>query len=374
VKALVTGGAGLIGSHIVDLLIEGGHQVRILDNLARPTHLKGKPNWIPPEADFILGDVRNREDLDRALEGVDWVFHQAADGGFTSAISHYFTNNSLPTAMLFELIRDKHPVRKVVVASSQAAYPEGKYLCPEHGPQYPGPRPVEQLCRGEWELHCPVQVNGRNCGREMSSLPNDESRPDPWLPYGLSKYWSEVLALKLGRLYKIPTVALRYSLTYGPRQSLSNPYTGICSIFSTRILNGKAPVVYEDGCQTRDFCFVEDVARANLLVAELEQADFQAFNVGTGLGTRVLDFVAILGQVYGRFVQPQLHGEFRPGDARHLVTDATRLRALGWEPQVMVEEGLHRYAAWIQQYATVEEYFSEAERLMKETRVVMSAK
>ena len=230
-KALVTGGAGLIGSHIVDLLIQKSHQVRIMDNLAKPTHLHGKPDWIPPEAEFFEGDVRNREDLDQALEGVDWVFHQAADGGFTSAISHYFTNNSLPTAVLYELIRDKHPVKKVVVASSQAVLGEGRYACAEHGIFAPKPRSIEQLANRDWEHHCPI------CGSPMKGSPNDETQVDPFLPYAMSKYWNEMLALNLGKLYQVPTVALRYSLTYGPRQSLFNPYTGICSIFSTRILN-----------------------------------------------------------------------------------------------------------------------------------------
>lgn len=364
-KALVTGGAGLIGSHIVDLLRQKGHQVRILDNLSKPTHLHGKPDWVPADTEFLLGDVRSRDDWDRALEGIDWVFHQAADGGFTSAISHYFTNNSLPTAVMFELIRDKHPVKKVVTASSQAVFGEGKYECPEHGPQYPAPRSIAQMQAGDWEMHCP------QCGKVTRSIPIDESHINPWLPYGMSKYWNEMLALNLGKLYGVPTVALRYALTYGPRQSLFNPYTGICSIFSTRILTGNPPVIYEDGCQTRDFTFVEDVARANVLVAETPQADYQAFNVGTGVGTSVIDFIQTLARVYRREVRPELRGDFRPGDARHMVTDATRLRALGWEPRVFLEEGLTRYAAWIQQYATVEEYFTEAERLLKNTRVVM---
>lgn len=367
-RALVTGGAGLIGSHIVDLLLEKGHQVRILDNLAQPTHLKGRPDWVPETVEFIQGDVREREDLEQALDGVDWVFHQAADGGFTSAISHYFTNNSLPTAVLYELIRDRYPVKKVIVASSQAVYPEGKYLCPKHGPCYPSRRSEEQLYRRDWELHCP------QCGQEMSGLPIDESHVDPPMPYGLSKYWNEMLAINLGKLYGIPTVALRYSLTYGPRQSLFNPYTGICSIFSTRILNNRPPVVYEDGCQTRDFTFVEDVARANLLVAEKEEANYQVFNVGTGIGTTVLDFIQLLGKVYGREVQPELRGEFRPGDTRHLTTDASRLRALGWQPQVSVEQGLQRYAEWILRYGSIEEYFSAAEQQLKNTHVVVQSR
>lgn len=367
-KALVTGGAGLIGSHIVDLLIHKGHQVRILDNLAKPTHLQGKPAWLNPQAEFIQGDVRSREDLDRALEGVDWVFHQAADGGFTNAISHYFTNNSLPTAVLYELIRDKHPVKKVVTASSQAVYGEGKYTCPTHGPCYPLPRRVEQLSERIWELRCP------QCGQAMAGIPIDESHVNPLLPYAMSKYMNEILAINLGKLYNIPTVALRYSLTYGPRQSLFNPYTGVCSIFSTRILNNKPPVIYEDGCQTRDFIFVEDVARANVLVAENEAANYQSFNVGTGVATTVLDFVATLARVYGRAVTPELRADFRPGDFRHLVADASRLRALGWEPQVPLAEGLQRYAAWIQTYGSIEEYFSAAEQSLKATQVVMESR
>lgn len=341
--------------------------MRILDNLARPTHLHGRPDWIHPEAEFVLGDVRERDDLDRSLEDVDWVFHQAADGGFTSAIGHYFTNNALPTATLYELVRDKHDVSKVVVASSQAVYGEGKYACPEHGPCYPPPRPVEQMQRGQWELCCP------QCGRPMEGVPIDESHVSPLLPYAMSKYWSEMMALNLGRLFGVPSVALRYSLTYGPRQSLFNPYTGVCSIFSTRILNDKPPVVYEDGRQTRDFVYVDDVARANLLVAEKDEANGQVYNVGTGVATTVAGFVDALAHVYGRQVQPELRGEFRPGDFRHLATDAGRLRALGWEPQVSLEQGLGHYAAWIQTYGTIEEYFSEAERLLKHTHVVLQS-
>lgn len=372
-KALVTGGAGLIGSHIVDLLIENDHEVRILDNLAKPTHLQGKPAWINPQAEFMVGDVRERADLDRALQSVDWVFHQAADGGFTDAISHYFTNNAMPTAVLYELIRDKHPVKKMVTASSQAVYGEGKYACPEHGAQYPVPRSIEQMRARDWEQVCPADVNGNPCGLPMEGIPINESHINPLLPYAMSKYMNEILALNLGRLYAIPTVALRYSLTYGPRQSLFNPYTGITSIFSTRILNDKSPVVYEDGQQTRDFIFVEDVARANLLVAEREEADYQVYNVGTGIATPVLDFAQTLARVYGRGVQPELRSEFRPGDFRHLSTDATRLRELGWVPQVALNDGLRRYADWIQSYTTIKEYFSEAERHLKNTQVVLGS-
>lgn len=366
-KALVTGGAGLIGSHIVDLLLKRGHQVRVLDNLCLPTHLHGKPSWIPVDVEFLYGDVRNRDDLELALKGVDCVFHQAADGGFTNAISHYFTNNSLPTAVIYELIRDKYPVQKVIVASSQAVYGEGKYYCPIHGPLYPQPRSRLQLYQQDWELHCPI------CTRTMDGIPIDEIHVNPLLPYAMSKYMNEILALNLGRLYSIPTVALRYSLTYGPRQSVSNPYTGICSIFSTRILNNKPPVIYEDGNQTRDFIYVEDVANANLVVAEKDEANYRVFNVGTGKATTVVEFAATLGKVYGNVVQPELRGEYRIGDFRHLVSDASSLKSLGWNPKVELEEGLRRYAGWIYTFSNVKEYFTEAEKELKNKQVILQS-
>jgi dTDP-L-rhamnose 4-epimerase len=254
-----------------------------------------------------------------------------------------------------------------VVASSQAVYGEGKYSCYEHGFQYPQPRPISQLRAGDWELRCPV------CQAPMSGTPIDESRANPLLPYAMSKYWNEMMALRLGKLYDIPTTALRYSLTYGPRQSIFNPYTGICSIFSTRILNDLPPVVYEDGRQTRDFVFVEDVARANVMVAEQEASNYQVYNVGTGAATTVLEFIQVLGGVYGRDPRPELRKEFRAGDFRHLVADASRLRALGWEPRVDLEQGLRRYAGWIESFAEVGEFFSAAELQLKQTQVVMQS-
>jgi dTDP-L-rhamnose 4-epimerase len=366
-KALVTGGAGLIGSHLVDLLLENGYQVRILDNLQRPTHLNGPPPWIPPSAEFMLGDVRSKKDLYKALEGAELVFHQAAYGGFMPDISHYFHVNSVGTAMLLELIRDNgFPVRKVVVASSQAIYGEGKYQCVQEGVVYPENRATEQMARGEWEVKCPV------CQREMAPLPTDECRINPKTAYAISKYSQEAIALSLGQFYGIPTVALRYAVTYGPRQSIFNPYTGICSIFSTRILNDKAPIVYEDGNQTRDFVYVRDVAAANLLVAEKEEANYQVFNVGTGKATSVLDFIALLAKIYGRDVVPDIDGSFRPGEVRHLFTDNSKIRSLGWEPQTSLEDGLGAYREWIETQGEIAEYFSQAEKLMREMKVVKS--
>lgn len=365
-KALVTGGAGLIGSHIVDLLIARGDEVRILDNLSKPTHLLGKPDWVPAQAEFILGDVRNRRDWERALEGVDLVFHQAAAGGFMPEVATYFHTNAVGTALLFEVIRDMpHPPRKVVVASSQAVYGEGKYFCDTcHEPRYPAPRLDDQLIEGRWEMACPV------CHNDMRPIPTDEARVDPRTPYAMSKYAQEMIAIHVGRAFGIPTVALRYSVTYGPRQSIFNPYTGVCSIFSTRLLNDLPPVVYEDGQQTRDFVYVEDVARANLLVADRDEANYQVYNVGTGRPTSVLRFIQLLADLYGKPATTIRRGEFRPGEVRHLFADNSRIRALGWAPTVPLEEGLRRYADWITRQKDIREYFSEAEALMKRTQVV----
>lgn len=369
-KALVTGGAGLIGSHIVDQLIARGDEVRILDNLSKPTHLLGMPDWVPAQAEFILGDVRNRHDWERALDGVDLVFHQAAAGGFMPEVATYFHTNAVGTALLFEVIRDMpRPPRKVVVASSQAVYGEGKYVCDRcQAPRYPAPRLDDQLIEGRWEMSCPV------CGRDMRPIPTDEARVDPRTPYAMSKYAQEMIAINVGRAFGIPTVALRYSVTYGPRQSIFNPYTGVCSIFSTRLLNDLPPVVYEDGQQTRDFVYVEDVARANLLVADRDEANYQVYNVGTGRPTSVLHFIQLLADLYGKPATTIRRGEFRPGEVRHLFADTSRIRALGWAPSVPLEEGLRRYAAWITRQKDIREYFSEAEALMKCTQVVRQSR
>jgi dTDP-L-rhamnose 4-epimerase len=274
---------------------------------------------------------------------------------------------------MFEIIRDmpRRP-RKVVVASSQAVYGEGKYFCQAcQQPRYPTPRRDDQLVAGRWEMECPV------CASEMRPIPTDEVRVDPRTPYAMSKYAQEMIAINVGRSFGIPTVALRYSVTYGPRQSIFNPYTGVCSIFSTRLLNDLPPVVYEDGRQARDFVYVEDVARANLLVAdkdESEASNYQVYNVGTGRPTNVLRFIELLADLYRKPATTIQRGEFRPGEVRHLFADNSRIRALGWEPTVPVEEGLRRYAAWIAGQKDIRDYFGEAEALMKRTQVVRQSR
>jgi len=368
-RALVTGGAGLIGSHVVDQLVNRGWDVRVLDSLDPDTHPNGQPSWLNPEADFLRGDVRDPSAVRRALDGVELVFHQAAYGGFTGQISRYLDTNTTGTALLIETIRENRlPVRKLVLASSQAVYGEGSYFCEEHGIQHPTMRPVEQLRARSWEVRCPT------CRRDLAPVGTPEDAPiGTPTPYGWSKYASEQLAIRIGRGCGLPVVALRYSLTYGPRQSLFNPYTGICSLFSTRILNDMPVVVYEDGRQTRDFIFVEDVARANLLVAESDAANYRVFNVGTGVGTSVLRFVSTLGQAYGQDARPLLRGEFRPGDVRHLTANADALRELGFRPQVTLEEGLAHYVKWIRTQKSVEERWSSVEENLRQLGIVAKA-
>jgi len=369
-KALVTGGAGLIGSHIVDLLLQRGHRVRILDNLEPSTHMEGRPDWVPEEAEFLNGDMRNPADVERAVTGVDTIFHQAAYGGFAPELTKMTDVNATGTARIFEVIRAKRlDIKKIVTASSQAVYGEGRYACDRCGPFSTVPRSIAQLERAEWEVRCPT------CQAPSHGIPVSEDAPLQLNSiYAISKHFEERLTLALGREWGIPAVALRYSLTYGPRQSIFNAYSGICSIFSTRLLNGLPPIVYEDGMQMRDFVFVEDVARANLLVMDRPDADHRVFNVGTGIGTTVLGFARLLRDAYGAKVDPVMPGEFRPVDFRHLIADNRQITALGWKPTVAVAEGVRRYADWILAKPRPMEYFSKAEATLKRMRVVRSVR
>ena len=368
--ALVTGGAGLIGSHIVDRALAAGWDVRILDNLQRQTHRDGKPPWVPREAELVQGDVRNRKVWERALDGIDVVFHQAAYGGYMPEIAKFIDSNGVGTALLLETIRDRElPVRKVVVASSQAVYNEGAYRCPEHGHFYGRTRPIAQLERGDFAMHCPT------CGAASAPAPTDEEAPTGGENvYAISKMVQERLAVSWGRATGIPVVALRYSCTYGPRQSLFNPYTGVIAIFCTRLANDLPPVVYEDGRQSRDLIYVEDVARANLLVANDPRADGQIFNVGTGEAAGIGDLARLLAAKLGKPIEPEIPGEFRPGEMRALISDASRIGKLGFAPRVALDEGIGRYLDWVRAQGPIAEYFGRAERMLRRRRVVKRAR
>src|SRR6266404_5557474 len=359
-RALVTGGAGLIGSHVTDLLVREGWKVRILDNLEPQTHRRGKPAWINPKVEFTHGDIRDRETIAAALDKIDVVFHQAAYGGYMPEISKYVHVNSLGTAQMLEIIREKNlRVQKIVVASSQAVYSEGAGICPKHQLVFPDVRPVKQLRKGDWEVHCPI------CGAITKSAPTPENAPvGGETIYGLTKNDQERLGLLWGKQVGIPTVALRYSCTYGPRQSIFNPYTGVIAIFCTRLLNNLPPVLYEDGEQTRDFSFVEDIAHANLLAAQTAKLDGLAVNVGSGRGVSIKEIARHISEAL------KIDAEFRPGEMRHLTSDIRRIRAAGYEPQVDLAEGISRYLDWIRSQSDVRDYFSEAATILRDKGIV----
>jgi dTDP-L-rhamnose 4-epimerase len=365
-RALVTGGAGLIGSHVVDLLVSEGWQVRALDNLEPQTHRRGRPAWINEEAEFVQGDLRDRGTIVAALEDTDIVFHQAAYGGYMPEIVKFVHVNSLGTAQMLEVIREKNlPIKKVVVASSQAVYSEGAGECPQHGLVFPSVRPIEQLRRGDWQVHCPV------CGAITKSVPTPENAPvGGETVYGLTKVDQERLVLLWGKQAGIPTVALRYSCTYGPRQSIFNPYTGVIAIFCTRLLNNLPTVLYEDGEQTRDFSFVEDIARANLLAAETDKLDGLPVNIGSGQGTPIREIAERLSDILKIDVAPEINGEFRPGEMRHLTSDTTLARSAGYQATVDLSEGMVRYIDWIRTQSDIRDYFSEASAILKNKGIV----
>jgi len=281
-------------------------------------------------------------------------------------IAKYVHVNSLGTAQMLEVIReDRLPIKKVIVASSQAVYSEGAGNCPKHGLVFPSVRPIEQLRRGDWQVHCPI------CGEITKSVPTPENAPiGGETVYGLTKVDQERLVLLWGKQVGIPTVALRYSCTYGPRQSIFNPYTGVIAIFCTRLLNNLPPVLYEDGEQTRDFSFVEDIARADLLAAETDKFDGLPVNIGSGRGTPICEIAEQLADVLKIDIAPDLNGEFRPGEMRHLTSDITLARSAGYKPTVDLSEGMARYIDWVHAQSDIRDYFSEASEILKNKGIV----
>ena len=369
-KVLITGGAGFIGSHTADALLEKGYEVRILDSLEPPVHRqRRKPAYITDEVEFILGDVQNKSDMERALRGVSAVFNLAAYQGYLIDFSKFALVNDGGTALLYEVIVNEHlPVEKVILASSQAVYGEGKYECPDHGGQYPAPRELSQLEKEEWEVKCPL------CQKHMKPLLTDESRVNPHNQYAISKYCGELYALNLGKRFGIPTVALRYSITQGPRQSFYNAYSGILRILTIRLLNNLPPVIYEDGHQLRDYIHIRDVAEANLLALENDSSNFEVFNVGGNKATTVLEYAKLLISIIGKDIEPQSCHQFRYGDTRHIISDISKIKKLGWQPEVPLEQTIREYIEWAQQQTEMSDYYAQAERVMKGQGVVRSAR
>jgi dTDP-L-rhamnose 4-epimerase len=349
-RVLVTGGAGFVGSHLVDALLARGDTVRILDNLDPQVHgpNRGLPAWVPADAEMIVGDMRDPDAVRRSLRDVQVVYHLAAAVGVGQSmyqIADYTATNTLGTAHLLQsLVDDRGDVERVVVASSMSIYGEGRYTRPDGREPLVGTRSGDQLKRHEWEL-------ADADGTPLSPAPTDEQKPlDPTSIYALTKADQEKMVLQIGAAYGIPSVALRFFNIYGPRQALSNPYTGVAAIFSARLLNGESPLIYEDGEQRRDFVSVHDIVQALLLSAEEEAAAGKAFNVGSGRAVSVHEVAQTLARVLGSGVEPEVTGKYRVGDIRNCYADIGLAReVLGYEPKVTFEAGMEELVAWLQE-------------------------
>jgi dTDP-L-rhamnose 4-epimerase len=345
---LVTGGAGFVGSHLVDALLARGDRVRILDNLDPQVHgpARRAPAWLAPEAELVVGDMRDADAVAKALHGVDTVYHLAAAVGVGQSmyqIADYTAANTLGTAHLLQAVVDgRRDLARLVVASSMSIYGEGRYVRPDGGAPTAVLRPEARLKARRWD---PVDADGA----ELAPVPTDEGKPlDPTSIYALTKADQERMVLQVGAAYGIPSVACRFFNIYGPRQSLSNPYTGVAAIFSSRLLNGNRPLVFEDGGQRRDFVSVHDIVAGLLLAGERETAIGRAVNIGSGVATSVLEVAHTLARVLGVDVEPELSGRFRVGDIRHCYADVSRAReVLGYAPSVTFEQGMTELVAWL---------------------------
>jgi dTDP-L-rhamnose 4-epimerase len=345
-----------------------GHATRILDSLTPPVHLPGQwPAYLPAKhVETILGDVRDRSAWEAALAGVDAVVHLAAYQDYLPDFSKFFHVNCAGTALMYEIIVEKSlPIRKIVVGSSQASYGEGKYVCPIHGVIYPGQRSEAQLKQRDWEVKCPM------CGGPLRwQVTPEDALVNPANAYGMSKFAQEMLAINLGKRYDIPTVGMRYSIVQGPRQSFRNAYSGALRIFAMQVLAGQRPTVYEDGRQIRDFVYVGDVVKANLLALEDDRADYEAFNVGGGKGITVEEFARVMIRAAGRDLEPDITQEYRFGDTRHIFSDIGKLRALGWEPTGSVDQNCREYIEWATQQPDFRNYAEEAREHMQRVGTV----
>jgi dTDP-L-rhamnose 4-epimerase len=350
-KVLVTGGAGFIGSHTVDLLVEKGYGVTVLDSLEPQVHgpNANPPDYLNPKAEFVRGDILDSKLLGRSVQESDAVIHLAAQVGVGQSmyqVDRYINGNTRATSLLLDILVAKaSPVKKLVVASSMSIYGEGKYWCEKSSSEvYPGIRTEEQLNKKKWEQVCP------SCGSVVKPIPTSEDKPLlPASIYAMSKRHQEEMCLLIGLTYGLPTVALRYFNVYGPRQSLSNPYTGVCAIFSSRILNNSPPYIFEDGKQLRDFIHVRDIAKANVLALESNSAQGVPINIGTGSPISILEIAQMLIELYGKkgTLTPVVSQEYRKGDTRHCYANIQRARKLlNFTPDIDFKDGLRELVQW----------------------------
>lgn len=364
-KILVTGGAGFIGSHLSDELLDKGYHVVVLDNLSEQVHGKNckRPEYLHPDVELIKGDVRDPLKVREALKGVDAVYHYAAAVGVGQSmyeIREYTDINNMGTAVLLEELI-KNPVEKLVVASSMSIYGEGLYKDSNGKIQAAVERGLDQLKKGQWEVH-------DHNDHVLEPYPTPETKT-PCLSsvYALSKYDQERLCLMIGKAYNIPTVALRFFNVYGTRQALSNPYTGVLAIFASRLLNDNAPLIFEDGMQKRDFVSVLDIARASRLALETPEAVNEVFNIGSGRSYTIVEIAEKLARILRKeYLTAEITGKYRVGDIRHCFSDISKAKAvLGYEPEVTLEDGLFELAEWLQGQ-TAEDRVNEASRELAE--------
>lgn len=371
-KVLVTGGAGFIGSHIADTLVTAGYQVRVFDNLEPQVHgpARQRPSYLNPDAELMIGDMRNREVLRRALKNVEVIFHQAAAVGVGQSmyeISRYMEVNTQGTAILLDILANEdHNVRKFIVASSMSIYGEGAYQCSACGRVHPKLRSVEELKARDWEMRCP------ECRRPVEPIPTSEDKLlYPTSIYAISKRDQEEMCLTVGRAYGIPTVALRYFNVYGPRQALSNPYTGVIAIFASRLLNSNPPLIFEDGLQSRDFIHVGDIVRANMLALERDEANYQVINIGTGQPTTVLEVAQALGEALDYDEGPEIINQFREGDIRHCYADTARAQTLlGFEAKIAFRGGIVGMLDWLREQEAMDQVNAAQQELTKRGLVI----
>lgn len=370
-KILVTGGAGFIGSHIIDQLLEKGHDVVVMDNLDPQVHENGNlPDYLAKNLEFLRGDVTKKEEFSKTLQDIDVVYHEASAVGVGQSmykIAHYMNSNCMGTANLLDyLANENHNVKKVVVAASMSSYGEGLYECESCGKVRPNLRSEDDVNSGNWDPLCP------HCKKQLKAIPTPETAEQYCNSiYAIGKKVQEDMVLNVGKTYGIPSVALRYFNVYGPRQSLSNPYTGVAAIFMSRIKAGNKPVIYEDGLQTRDFISVHDIARANVMAMEQKSADYQRFNVGSGIPLTIKSIAETLAKLYGKEeITPDIQNKFRKGDVRHCYADISKIQnKLNWNPTISFEEGMKEYIEWSRKQESVD-MFDKAAQELKDKKLI----
>jgi dTDP-L-rhamnose 4-epimerase len=363
-KILVTGGAGFVGSHTVDALLREGHSVRVFDDLSDQVHRGSIPAYLSPDAEFVRGDVRNPEALRKVVSDVDVVYHFAAAVGVGQSmyeIARYMEINTQGTANLLQALLERNGrLEKLIVASSMSIYGEGSYCCEQHGMVAPPPRPAEQLRAKQWQVACP------QCGQALEPAPTAEGKPLQCSSiYALSKKDQEEMGLLFGRTYGVPVVALRYFNIYGTRQALSNPYTGVAAIFASRLLNRRAPLIFEDGEQLRDFVSVHDVVQANLLAMHRSEADGLALNIGSGQPVTIRQVAEILAATLGSQTSAVITGKYRAGDIRHCFGDISLAQQLlGYSPRQEFEGAVGELVEWLRSQSAVDLVEEASSRLV----------